>query len=494
MPDTALWRALDSLADTTIGPTGGLLGGYALRLRDSVPLWWRNPRTRLLPASTQKILTVGAALSGLGPNFRWHTTLWRRGGIREGVLAGDLVLEGGGDPTLGTADGPGLAPLAQALKQAGVRKVQGNLVALDTLTGREWNLWPQGWSLSNAGDGYGGPIAGLNWGQNRTGDRSVREPRRVALTALRQALSRAGIAVTGTDTTVAARGDTGLPRRAELVAVGSVQSPRLADVARICLRESVNPYAEAMVLTLGLGQRGAPREAGRERLKRILAAQGVNLEDVSVDDGSGLSRYDLATPETMARRLARDRSAPPGLRMTDLLARGGQGTLRRRFALLPDPTRVRAKTGTLDGVSALVGLTTTSAGDTVAFALMASGYRGGASRIRRFQDKAVTLLSGFPLPGPAVSDSADSSALDARATARDTSDSTAALPTPGDSLAAPDSTGTRNGTPASPATVPVRPDVVPLLPVDERGTRPVPQDSASISVAPGNQRLQGGTP
>lgn len=99
--DTALWIALDSLAETDYLPGGGMLGAMVVRTRDSQVVWSRQGDTRMLPASVQKLWVAAAGLSELGPDFRWRTTLWAQGRIERGILFGNLILEGGGDPTLG---------------------------------------------------------------------------------------------------------------------------------------------------------------------------------------------------------------------------------------------------------------------------------------------------------------------------------------------------------------------------------------------------------
>ena len=92
---------------------------------------------RLTPASTLKLLTTAAALETLGPQYRFQTRLYASAAPDEkGVLKGDLYLQGGGDPTLGSTRVPGAqdwqqvaAQWAKAVKKAGIRRVEGNLYA-----------------------------------------------------------------------------------------------------------------------------------------------------------------------------------------------------------------------------------------------------------------------------------------------------------------------------------------------------------------------------
>lgn len=483
--DTALWLRLDSLVQALHDPTGGILGAAVLRTRDSALVWRRNPDLRILPASTMKVLTAAAALEDLGPEFRWKTSVWATAPIVNGVLKGNLVLEGGGDPTFGV-EGMGMSPLLAGLVRAGLKEVQGNLIALDTMVGRDLDVWPSGWTITNSRDGYGAPIAGLNWGQNRTSTRSITEPRKLALAVFSKALGARKIKVRGTDTTVLVRGDA-LPPRQGWELVAKVQSPKLSEVLRICLVHSVNPYAEATILAMGVRKplgKTAPRDQGKRRYRQILAGLGMP-PSITADDGSGLSRYNLVTAHAMASLLRRDLSHAEGYRATDLMPRGGQGTLRHRFGKLPSPTWVSGKTGTLDGTSTLVGILRVPGRDTLAFAFLSTGFQGRASRIRGFQDRLLMTLAG--LDQPVAIDlvvPADSSTPDLDDLPVDSAppvppvlpESLANLPAvpPAPPIAPPSQTDSISSVPRSPVLAP--PTVlVPLAPVPP-GLAPSPSD------------------
>lgn len=402
--ETWLWSALDSMVKADYDPKGGVMGAMIMRTRDSLIVWSHSPDARMLPASTQKLWSNGAGLAELGFDFRWYTTLWSQGRINGSVLHGNLILEGGGDPTLGSPDGTGLSVLVNALALKGIKEIRGNLIAVDTLVGRGQDAWPQGWTISSSRDGYGAPVLGLNWNFNRVGDRALVEPRVEALKALRAALLEKQITVRGTDTTVRVRGDSTLSRR-NWTRLATIPSPSLENVVRICLRESVNPFAEAIVLGLGMGRsRLAPREAGRRRMQDWAVSLGFDPTKLVLDDGSGLSRYDLATARQLARLMSLDTRGKLGTRLMDFMPTGGQGTLRRRFMELPDRSLVVAKTGTLDGVVNLVGLMMRPGRDTLAFAFLCSGYAGSARPIRKIQDRMLAVVAGVTLNPMSVND------------------------------------------------------------------------------------------
>lgn len=97
-------------------------------------LYSRNADKLFMPASNMKLLTGTTALTQLGPDYRWPTTLWARGPVRNGVLEGDLVVKGQGDPSISAhaRAGDALAPLrglADSLRARGITRVKGRIVA-----------------------------------------------------------------------------------------------------------------------------------------------------------------------------------------------------------------------------------------------------------------------------------------------------------------------------------------------------------------------------
>jgi D-alanyl-D-alanine carboxypeptidase/D-alanyl-D-alanine-endopeptidase (penicillin-binding protein 4) len=121
----------------------------------------------LLPASTLKVVTTATALELLGPAFAFETVLQHTGTITDdGTLAGDLIVKGGGDPTLGSS---GIARThalwANALRQAGIRKIDGRMIGDDALFGTQ--LRPDDWQWNDLGNYYAAGSSGLNFHRNQ---------------------------------------------------------------------------------------------------------------------------------------------------------------------------------------------------------------------------------------------------------------------------------------------------------------------------------------
>ena len=148
----------------------------------------RNGNTGLAPASTLKTITSAAAYHLLGPEYTWKTTLGYSGSIStDGTLHGDVILTGGGDPSLGSWRYPETKPeillnkWVQAIRESGIKKISGRLITDDTLFGSQ--SLPAGWIWQDIGNYYGAGPNALSWHENqfdlifkpgtRTGDPAV---------------------------------------------------------------------------------------------------------------------------------------------------------------------------------------------------------------------------------------------------------------------------------------------------------------------------------
>ena len=135
------------------------------------PLYGYNAQMSLTPASVQKLITTGVGFAQLGSEFRFVTKVSVRGAIdREGVLHGNIYVEGGGDPLLGsyryrqTAPDSLFAGWLTALKRKGVRRVDGR-VCYNTAVFDDQQLH-DGWQWGDVGNYYGAGVCGLNFHEN----------------------------------------------------------------------------------------------------------------------------------------------------------------------------------------------------------------------------------------------------------------------------------------------------------------------------------------
>jgi D-alanyl-D-alanine carboxypeptidase/D-alanyl-D-alanine-endopeptidase (penicillin-binding protein 4) len=131
----------------------------------------KNENVGLAPASTLKTITSATAFSVLGKDFKYQTTLGYSGKITNGVLQGDLIIIGGGDPTLGSwryeqsKENNILTEWANAIKAAGITKIEGSIIGDDGLFGTQ--SIPEGWIWQDIGNYYGAGTSALTWRENQ---------------------------------------------------------------------------------------------------------------------------------------------------------------------------------------------------------------------------------------------------------------------------------------------------------------------------------------
>ncbi|MGI8534886.1 MAG: D-alanyl-D-alanine carboxypeptidase/D-alanyl-D-alanine endopeptidase [Mycobacteriales bacterium] len=359
------------------------------------PLFERAAGVAVLPASTAKIATAVAALTALPPGQRLATR------VVAGTVPGEVVLIGGGDTTLaGAAAGPAakvenedeaeaearpayptvarLTDLAAQVRTAlGASAVTRVLVDESLYSGSR--LGP-GWKPGYVMQGSVAPVVSLMVDGGRV--RPDRSPRQddPALAAGRQL---AALLTSGAPVAVG-RG-TAAPAATQL---GEVLSPPVAQLVERMLARSDNDLAEALARQVALTQGQPASFAGAATaLEQVLAPLGLDPGAVVLADGSGLSRSYRIGPGDVTGLLARAASGDdPRLAplLTGLPIAGFHGTLANRYRVgdagAPAAGAIRAKTGTLDGVSALAGLVRTADGRLLAFDLTADGVPLGANR------------------------------------------------------------------------------------------------------------------
>jgi D-alanyl-D-alanine carboxypeptidase/D-alanyl-D-alanine-endopeptidase (penicillin-binding protein 4) len=145
----------------------GIWGVEVKSLDSGRVLYALNPKTLMMPASNMKILTLAAAAETLGWDFRFKTNLDTTAPVADGALKGDLIVAGGGDPTINSRDNRAAAVLdewADALKSAGITRIDGNIVGDGGAF--EATILGQGWSLDYLKYGYAAPVSALEFNEN----------------------------------------------------------------------------------------------------------------------------------------------------------------------------------------------------------------------------------------------------------------------------------------------------------------------------------------
>lgn len=151
--------------------SNGFLAVSVIDTKTGTAIFDYNSDKSLMPASNLKLLTTGAALGILGGDYKFKTTINYTGQIKGGVLYGNLIIQGGGDPTLGGGRIDGnqdmktlLNTWASKIKALGITKVQGNIISDASIF--EYNPVGDFYPWSDIGNYYGGGVTGLNLNEN----------------------------------------------------------------------------------------------------------------------------------------------------------------------------------------------------------------------------------------------------------------------------------------------------------------------------------------
>ena len=333
----------------------------------------------LPPASTQKLYTAGAALVQLDPEWRMRTEVRATAPNLDGVVGGDLVLVAGGDPTL---TGAHLDAMAATVAGAGVREVQGSLYIDDTRFDRSRSApgWKPGWVPRESG-----PLSAFSVDRNqwRRDAAFLADPALGNGERFRGLLAAHGVHIAGTTVIGAAPADA-----VEVLATHA--SPPVGELVHSMLKASDNFTSEMLLKEVGAASGGGSTTFGLDTQWRVAATLGITPSQAA--DASGLSAHNRSSAWHQVRWLMALDSHRAGALVRSALPVGCiDGTLRTRFCRAPGAGRVAAKTGTLNGVTALTGMTTTAAGNRVWFSAMTSGARSVA-KARAAIDAAVNAI------------------------------------------------------------------------------------------------------
>lgn len=222
-----------------------------------------------------------------------------------------------------------------------------------------------------------------------------RDPRTAYLAALREALVERGITVA--DSTSVARSDSAYASAYAGDTLYVHHSPTLAQILPLFMKPSQNQIGEMLFKAVALqrADTGTAQVARRLVSERLLA-WGASPDGFLVYDGSGLSRRDMLSPETIVRVLDAMRRGPHFQPYHDSFPVAGvDGTLRQRMRGTVGEANVRAKTGTLGNVRSLSGYVTTAGGQQLLFSILCNNYLVSTDYISRIQDSISVRLAGM---------------------------------------------------------------------------------------------------
>lgn len=410
----------------------------------------KNEQIGLAPASTLKVITSITAYSVLGANFTYKTDLLYSGEIdSKGILHGDVLLKGSGDPSLGSDRYPGtraeelLTRWTVAIKAAGIRKIEGRVVADDQLF--DGHQVPNGWTWVDIGNYYGAGVSSLNWRENtfrvvlKSGVKMgeavkliKREPEVSYLTVINEVTT--GPIGSGDQvyaysapysSIIYLRGTYGMDLNKKIIlslpdgALGlahalkkklaehgvsskepatsyslthsgevlsltthildSYRSPKLHEIVEQFNKNSINLYGEALLKTLAI------HEQQDSRTEEIVKwEQGYWTDKIGIPAGElKIKDGSGLSPESRVTTLA----------MAKILADAkAQSWFPYFYENLPVYNGIKMKSGTISGVLGYVGYQTASDGTPLVFSLLINNYQGAAPSMRQKMFKMLNSL------------------------------------------------------------------------------------------------------
>lgn len=456
---------------------GARWGALVVSLDSGDTLFSVAPDEPLVPASNVKLLTSAAALQVLGPDYRFRTWLLSDADVENGVLLGDLVLYGTGDPGISDrfyrSKDEVFHGLVDQLEAAGIHTVAGDLIADASFF--EGPLRDAGWNPRDLNEHFSAGVSSLSYNENvvsfrirpgaagspplvetipahsaleivneaetvsgrarprlailrddplepvrvvgriRAGGGDVWRQMTVAVPAdfagasLRATLEERGISILGEDKTVdaAAFSPVGrisapaLGRRGPRILATHVSRP-LIEYLEVVNKKSHNLFAELLFRAVGRASEGegSPAVAARA-VRRALGALGVDTAELVQRDGSGLSPENRVPARAFVQTIAGMADGDAWSDFWASLPRAGTRRELSRMYRTAAAGNLRAKTGTIRGVSALSGMVRSRDGERLAFSLIVNDSPS-QTRAKRVENQIGVRLAEFRRPTEAA--------------------------------------------------------------------------------------------
>jgi len=288
----ALMRDLDQIFDDP----ALLRAVIAVRIDtlDRIPLtlYGRNTAKLVMPASNMKLLTLATAAERLGWDFRYSTRLEMAGTVDNGTLRGDLIVVGSGDPSIEAVNGqpaPALNEFVEALKSAGVRRIEGRVIGDDNAFEEE-GLGP-GWAWDYLSAGYAAPSGALSYNLNQIAVRIAPGPAAGEAAVVDASPTGHGLTIASTVTTGDASSST------------SIEVYRLPGSTRLALSGTIRAGAVPVTRLVSVDN---PTRFFADALRLSMESAGISVRDGAWD----LDEVGDRTPDTKRRVMATHISAP----------------------------------------------------------------------------------------------------------------------------------------------------------------------------------------
>jgi len=419
-------------------------GFYAKNLKTNQIVVNKNSDKLLTPASVQKLITTYIAIDKLGLNYTFKTNIYYSGNIDNGVLNGNLILKGSGDPSFGSNKMDSTSgfenifnEFARFLKTKGINKINGNIYGDASYF--DSKIAPPKWLWEDVGNYYGCAVSGLNFNENifqlhvstslpglpinvyetypflpekysiinkviagnvGSGDKSffystpfsneiyytgtlppnkaemfikgaIPDPAEIAALQLKFALQRNGINVTG----VAENADDANGFSAFNNLLYTFESKPLSDLVKRTNEQSINLYAESMLLTMGSLHNTPNLDSSLSKFHQILYEKNINPKSLKFYDGSGMSPMNKISCKTVVNvlEIAYNSAYSDGF-VSSLPLSGVNGTVKKFLNNTRLQGKIRVKSGSMTGVRSYAGYYINAKNEPVAFCFMLNDF------------------------------------------------------------------------------------------------------------------------
>ncbi len=389
----------------------------------------KNSQTGLAGASTQKIITAATAFELLGKEYRYETSIGYEGDIENGVLNGNVVIIGSGDPAFGswrwqnTGEEKIVDSFVRAITDRGIKKIDGTLKVFD----ENWSSQqtPDGWIIQDVGNYYGAGASVLNWRENqfdvflKSGNK-IGDPVEIAGYKPRLYLSSYS-----SELTSAAKGsgdnayiyqnpgvirgtipvdeskfrisgsmekpadeflltlrDALIAKSISLGTINSIKtkillehvsfeythySPSLDSIIYWFLKKSINLYGEALIKTFGYEKKSfGSTDSGINIVKKFWKEKGIDEDELNIYDGSGLSPMNRITTHAQVEILKYAK---------------GKDWFSYFYDALPEYNGMKMKSGTIGDVKGFCGYQKSKDGKEYIFSFLVNNYSGRTSSL-----------------------------------------------------------------------------------------------------------------
>ena len=434
---------------------GAVISGYVVDAENGNVIASSNPGTRMTPASLSKIFTTSATLYSLGPDYRYETVIAKTGKVVNGRLSGDLVVIGGGDPTLGSKYFKTTAPdvifkkILKDIRYAGIKNISGNLVVVS-----DWFSPPAYPSLrlwEDMSNYYGAPPASLTFMDNtfkvtlkspaKTGqlcsitdmypDPGIKMDCRVmSSTSNRDSAyiyGYPGLKEWYIDGSIPAgrnrfvvKGALPFPEKVfgkmlvsflkkngisvnglifkysgstgQYDTISTIKSPPLSEIIKEVNKKSINLFADHLFLTLAKSTGKANWDNARKAFDKYWEGH-IGENNIFLHDGSGLSPFNHCTPKDMVKVLRFNAKNKYSREFRSSLSVSGvDGTLRRIWRSEETKGHVTGKSGYMKGVLGYAGYITTKSQKQFVFCIIVNRFTEPVSHVRGLIEKEIEKI------------------------------------------------------------------------------------------------------